>query len=570
MPDKPWLKSYDAGVPPSLEYPAVPIFYFLEEYARKIPEKTALIFQPAPAAYAVSRMTYRELNDLSDRLAAALSDLGVQKGDRVLLLMVNSPQFVISYYAVLKLGAVVVATNPLYSPREMEYQAQDAGAKAAIVMSRFYPVIKKIQGNTALEKVIVTNIKDYMPPLLRFLFTLAREKKSGDRVAVAAGDYSFTDLLGRYGPDRRPRVEVAPDDLALLQYTGGTTGLPKGAMALHRNIVANAFQIRAWIREEKEGEGVVLGAIPLFHVYGLVTVLNYGVASGSTMVLLPDPRDLDNLFFAIERHKPKTFPGVPTLYNAINNHPKVKQFNLRSIEACISGSAPLMAETQRTFEALTGASLREGYGLSEAPTATHCNPRFGENRRGSIGLPLPDVECKIISTEDGVTELPPGEVGELVVKGPQVFAGYWNRPAETAAVLKDGWLYTGDLAKMDEDGYFYIVDRKKEMIIAGGYNIYPREIEEVIKEHPKVLEVAAGGIPDPYRGETVKVWVVPKPGETLTAEEIREFCKDKLAKFKIPTHVEFRNELPKTGVGKILRRVLVDEEKSRQAPGAGA
>ncbi|MEW6426018.1 MAG: long-chain fatty acid--CoA ligase [Bacillota bacterium] len=570
MSARPWLKSYDPQVPPNLEYPNVPVYHFLEENARKVPAKTALIFQPAPAGYASSQMTYRELNDLSDRLAAALHDLGIRKGDRVLLLMVNSPQFVISYYAVLKLGAVVVATNPLYSPREMEHQALDSGARAAIVMSRFYPVIKKVQGNTALEKVIVTNIKDYMSPLLRFFFTLVKEKKSGDRVTPAEGDYSFTGLLNRYSAGQRPQVQVESGDLALLQYTGGTTGLPKGAMALHRNLIANTLQIRAWIHDLKETGEIVLGAIPLFHVYGLVTVLNFGIASGSTLVLVPDPRDINNLFHAIQRHRPTIFPGVPTLYNAINNHPQVKQFDLKSIRACISGSAPLMAETQRTFEALTGAALREGYGLSEAPTATHCNTVSGENRYGSIGLPFPDVDCKIISTADGVTELPPGEVGELAIKGPQVFAGYWNMPAETAAVLKDGWLYTGDLAKMDEDGYFYIVDRKKEMIIAGGYNIYPREIEEVIKEHPKVLEVAAGGVPDPYRGETVKVWVVPKPGETLTAEDIREYCKDKLAKFKIPTHVEFRNELPKTSVGKILRRVLVDEEKSRQGPGVGA
>lgn len=570
MSVKPWLKSYDPGVPHTIDYPAVPVYHFLEENARTMPDRTALVFQPAPAGYAGGRMSYRELSDASDRLAAALSDLGVQKGDRVLLLLVNSPQFIISYYAVLKLGAVVVATNPLYSPREMEHQALDSGAKVAIVMSRFYPVLKKIQPNTSLEKMIVTSIKDYMPPLLRFLFTVAKEKKTGDRVAPEAGDLSFTGLLARYGPEQRPRVEVGPDDLALLQYTGGTTGMPKGAMALHRNLVANTLQIISWIPDLAKGKEVVLGAIPLFHVYGLVTVLNFGIASGSILVLLPDPRDLNNLFDAVQRHRPTIFPGVPTLYNAINNHPRVKEYDLKSIRYCISGSAPLMAETQRTFEAITGASLREGYGLSEAPTATHCNPVNGENRRGSIGLPLPDVDCRIVSTKDGKTELPPGEVGELAVKGPQVFAGYWQKPAETMAVLKDGWLFTGDIAKMDEDGYFYIIDRKKEMIIAGGYNIYPREIEEVVKMHPKVLEVAAGGIPDPYRGETVKVWVVPKPGETLTAEEIREFCKDKLAKFKVPTHVEFRAELPKTTVGKILRRVLVEEEKSRPAPGAGA
>jgi long-chain acyl-CoA synthetase len=561
MPARPWLKNYDAGVPSTIEYPAVPVYHFLEMNALRMPDKTAIIYQPAPAGYASSRMTYREVNDLSNRLAAALYNLGVRKGDRVFLLLVNSPQFVISYYAVLKLGAVVVATNPLYSQREMEHQAIDCGAKIAIVMSRFYPLIKKIQENTALENIIVTNIKDYMPSLLRLLFTLTKERKSGDRVTVASDDYSFQELLSRYKANQRPQVPIVPDDLALLQYTGGTTGVPKGAMALHRNLVANTLQIRAWIHDTKEGEEIVLGAIPLFHVYGLITILHYGIAFGATLVLLPDPRDINNLFYIIEHHRPSIFPGVPTLYNAINNHPQAKQYNLKSIRACISGSAPLMAETQKTFEALTGAALREGYGLSEAPTATHCNPLSGENRHGSIGLPFPDMDCKIVSAADGITELSPGEVGEMVIKGPQVFAGYWNMPAETSAVLKEGWLFTGDLAKMDKDGYFYIVDRKKEMIISGGYNVYPREIEEVIQEHPKVLEVAAGGISDPYRGETVKVWVVLKPGEALTAEEVLEFCKDKMAKFKVPTQVEFRNELPKTTVGKILRRVLIDQEK---------
>lgn len=568
MSKRPWLQNYDSGVPHNLEYPPVPLTHFLEEYAQKHPERPALIFQPAPGNFAVSRLTYAGLNELTDRLAAGLYSLGVRKGDRVGLLMVNSPQFVISYFAVLKLGAVVVATNPLYSPREMEHQLSDAGAKVAIVMSRFYPQLKKIQEQTPVKTIVVTNIKDYMSPALRFLFTLLKEKKGGDRVALAPGDISFRELITRHRPEGRPRIEVGPDDLALLQYTGGTTGTPKGAMALHRNLVANALQIQAWYVMAQEGREVVLAAIPLFHVYGMVTCLAFALSFGAPLVLLPDPRDLRNLFFAIQKHRPTVFPGVPTLYNAINNHPDVKKYNLSSIKACISGSAPLLSETQQRFEALTGAVLREGYGLSEAPTATHCNPFLGENRRGSIGMPLPDVDCKIVSMEDGITELPPGEVGELVIKGPQVFAGYWNKPEETALALRDGWLYTGDVARMDEDGYFYIVDRKKEMIIAGGYNIYPREIEEVIKEHPKVLEVAAGGIPDPYRGETVKVWIVPRPGENLTAEEIREFCRERLAKFKIPTHIEFRPELPKTTVGKILRRVLVEEERKKfQGPG---
>ena len=304
-------------------------------------------------------------------------------------------------------------------------------------------------------------------------------------------------------------------------------------------------------------------ALPLFHVYGMVAAMNFGLAAAATLVLVPNPRDLENVLSAINTYHPSIFPGVPTMYNAINNYPDLSRFNISSIKACISGSAPLMPETQHKFEKLTGGRLREGYGLSEAPTASHCNPLYGENRVGSIGLPLPDVDCKIVSLDDPDKELGVGEIGELCLKGPIVMQGYWNMPTETANVLRDGWLYTGDIAKMDEDGYFYIVDRKKDMVIAGGYNIYPTNIEKVIKEHPKVFDVAAAGIPDPYRGETIKVWVVPKPGETLTEQEVIDFCRKELAKYEVPTAVEFRSELPKTMVGKVLRRMLVEEEKKK-------
>jgi len=557
--EKPWLAHYDEGVPHSLEpYPQIPLFHFLEESARKYPNHTATIFKG-------SKLTYQELNALSDRLAAVLADLGVKKGDRVVLFMPNSPQFVISYYGVLKAGGVVVASNPLYSERELEHQINDCGAETIILLSAFYEKFKRVQPHTGVKNVIVTNIKEYLPPPLRILFTLLKEKKEGHRVTLAAGDHKFQDLLGRYTPADRPPVEVGPDDIALFQYTGGTTGVPKGAVALHRNLVANTLQIRAWLPNTIEAGEVVMAAIPLFHVYGMVAAMNYAIQSAATLVLIPNPRDLKDVLSSIVKYKVSIFPGVPTMYNAINNHPDVAagKYDLSSIKACISGSAPLMLETKRRFEQLTGGKLFEGYGLSEAPTATHCNPMFGVNKEGSIGLPFPDVEAKIVDPETGEKELPVGEVGELVIRGPQVMQGYWNMPTETANVLRNGWLYTGDIARMDEEGYFYIVDRKKEMIIAGGYNIYPREVEEVLKEHPKVLEVAVAGIPDPYRGETVKAWIVLKPGETATREEIREFCRDKLARYKIPTHIEFRDELPKTMVGKVLRRVLVEEEKKK-------
>jgi len=491
----------------------------------------------------------------------------------VALLLVNCPQFLISYFGAMKAGAVVVACNPLYAPPELEHQLNDCGAETIITLSRYYPVVKQVQPNTKVKNVIVTNIKEYLPSLLRFLYTLLKEKKEGDRVELAPGDVWFQDALARHSPSERPQVEInADEDVAIFQYTGGTTGVPKGAMATHKNLVANSLQIKAWLPDTREAGEVVLVALPLFHVYGMVAAMCYGIAAAATLILIPNPRDLDDVLDTINKYKPSIFPGVPTMYNAINHHPKVLEgkVDIRSIRACISGSAPLLRETQTRFEELTGASLREGYGLSEAPTATHCNPMHGENREGSIGLPLPDVDAAIVDLDTGTKFLDIGEEGELILRGPQVFKGYWQMPTETENVLRkmpDGkvWLFTGDIAKMDEDGYFYIVDRKKDMIICGGYNVYPREVEEVLKQHPKVLEVAVAGIPDPYRGETVKAWIVLKPGETATEEEIIEWSKQRLAKYKYPRYVEFRDELPKTFVGKTLRRMLVAEERARMA-----
>jgi long-chain acyl-CoA synthetase len=475
----------------------------------------------------------------------------------------NTPQFVMAYYAVLKLGAVVVATNPMYSPREIEHQANDSGMEYMIAMSNFYHRVKEIQAKTKIKTVVVTNIKETLPPVLRLLFTLAQEKKAGFRVELAEGDVWMQDLIDVQKPEDRPAVEVSPDDTAVFQYSGGTTGTPKAAIAMHRNLVANTLQIRNWMPTCIDGQEVVLMAIPLYHVYGMVAGMNFGLAAGASLVMIPDARNIKDNLENIQKYKATIFPAVPTLYNAINNWPDVVagKYDLSSIKACISGSAPLLRETKEKFEALTGGVVFEGFGLSEAPTATHCNPLQGENRIGSIGLPLPDVDARIVSLDDEVTVLPPGEIGELVIKGPQVFKGYFNMPTETTNTLRDGWLYTGDIARMDEDGYFYIVDRKKEVIKPGGFQVWPREVEEVIKDHPKVLEVGVAGVSDPYRGETVKAWVVIKPGEELTADEVRDWCKERLAKYKVPTEVEFRNELPKTTVGKILRRELVRQHK---------
>lgn len=562
MSNKPWLAHYDKGVPQTIEYPKVPLFHFLEEAARKYPDRACTIFKGAV-------ISYRDMNKMADSIAAALVEMGVKKGDRVGIFMPNIPQFVPAYFGILKAGGVVVAVNPTYPVEEILTPVNDAGIEVMFCMSRFYGKLKEVRARSGLKKIIVSNIKEALPPVLRVLFTLAKEKKEGDRVdSLESGDVWMKDLLAKHANSSKPAVDIQPDDTALFQYSGGTTGVPKGAVAMHRNIVANTLQIKSWMTGLEEGNEVVLMGIPLFHVYGMVAGMNFAMSGGATMVMVPNARDLKDVLENISKYKATIFPGVPLLYNAINNHPDVKagKYNLSSIKACVSGSAALMRETKEEFERLTGGKVFEGYGMSEAPTATHCNPLNGVNKTGSIGMPLPDVDVKIISLDDGETEMPLGEIGEVVINGPQVMKGYHNMPTETAnslRQLKDGrtWLFTGDIARMDEDGYFYIVDRKKELIKPGGFQVWPREVEEAISAHPKVLEVGVGGIPDPHRGETVKAWIVAKPGETLTEEELKAFCKEHLAPYKVPTHYEFRTELPKTTVGKILRRELVRQHK---------
>lgn len=560
MEDRPWFKFYDKGVPHHIDYPPVPLFGLLEESAKKYPDSPCTIFKGAV-------ITYRQMNELTDQLAGAIAKLGVKKGDRVGLDMLNSPQFVLTFFAILKAGAVAVAINPLYKAAEIIHQVNDAGIEIMFVMSNVYKQIKEAQPQTKIKKIVVTNIKDYFPPVLALLFGLTKEKKMGFRVELAPDDIWFKELISSHKPEERPKLEIGPEDIAIFQYSGGTTGISKGAIALHRNLVANALQIRSFLSNADDGKETVLMAIPLFHVYGMVAGMLFAIRTGASMVLIPNPRDIKDVLGSIQKYKASIFPGVPTQYNAINNNPDViaGKYKLNSIKGCISGSAPLMIETKKKFEALTGGKLVEGYGLSEAPTATHCNPLYGDIRAGSIGLPLPDVDCRIISLDDGVTVLKPGEVGELCVQSPQVMKGYHNMPTETANAIRDGWLYTGDIARMDEDGYFYIVDRKKELIKPGGYQVWPREVEEVISSYPKVLEVGVAGVMDAYRGETVKAWIVTKPGETITEEEIRDYCKEKMAPFKVPTQVEFRSELPKTTVGKVLRRELVREHMEKLA-----
>jgi long-chain acyl-CoA synthetase len=559
MDDRPWLKRYDPGVPHHIDVPPIPLHHFLEASARTYGSRPCAIFKGHV-------VTYAEMDELTDRLAAGLAALGVKKGNPVGIFMPNSAQFVMAFYAILKAGGVVVATNPLYSAREIEHQLNDAGIEIMLVMSNFYNLVKSVQPKTRLRRLVVTNIKEYLPGPMRTLFTLLKEKKGGHRVSLAEGDLWLQDVLGRHDRRERPALEIGPEDVALFQYSGGTTGLSKAAVATHRNLVANTLQIHSWMTQCRDGEEIVLMAIPMFHVYGMVAGMSFAVRSGASMVMIPNPRDLKDVLENIDKVQPTVFPGVPTMYNAINNHPDVAagKYKLTSIKACISGSAPLLRETKDRFEALTGGKLVEGFGLSEAPTATHCNPLLGENRSGSIGLPFPDVDCRIISLDDGVTVLAAGEIGELAIRSPNVMRGYHNMPTETTNSLRDGWLFTGDIARMDMDGYFYIVDRKKELIKPGGFHVWPREVEEEIAKNPKVLDVGVAGIPDAYRGETVKAWVVVRPGETLTEEEVKAWCKERMAVFKVPTQVEFRAELPKTTVGKILRRELVRQDKEKQ------
>ncbi|MBP7228425.1 MAG: long-chain fatty acid--CoA ligase [Longilinea sp.] len=536
--NKPWLKQYDVQVAAHGHYPQQPLFAFLQQAARRYPQQVALRFGQ-------EQISYAELEELTQRIAAGLVKLGVQAGQRVALMMPNVPQFVVSYYAVLKAGGVVVACNPAYRRRELAYQLNDSGATLLIGLRSYAQTIAEAAAETGLRQVVWTDEAD-SAHLAEWLHL--------PQQALPQGQLTLQTVLQAGAlEDTLPPVEA--DAPAVLQYTGGTTGLPKGAVGLHRNLVANTLQFQRWLHGLQEAGEVVLCAIPLFHVYGMVIAMNMGVALAATLVLFPNPREVQGLLETIQRERVSLFPGVPTLYQMINAYPQVGDYDLRSIKACISGSAPLPAETKRTFEALTGGKLLEGYGLSEAPTATHCNPFMGENRTGSIGLPLPDVDCRIVIGEDE-QDAAVGQEGELLVRGPQVMAGYQGQVAESAAVLKDGWLHTGDVARMDEDGYFYLVGRKKELIKVSGYQVWPNEVEAALLRHPAVREVGVAGVPHAQRGEQVKAWVVLKEGMQVGVEELAEWCRQDLAYYKVPTAWAFVKALPRSGVGKLLRREL--------------
>ncbi|HLZ48992.1 MAG TPA: long-chain fatty acid--CoA ligase [Candidatus Limnocylindria bacterium] len=549
MTERPWLRFYDDGVPPTLAYPDEPLHAFLAESARRVPDAPATIFFGAT-------LTYRELDREVDAFAAALQRAGVAKGDRVALILPNSPQYVIAFYGSLRAGAVVVPCNPLYTAAELRHQLADAGATVVAVLSRAYPALREALPGTAVRDVIVTNIKDYMPPALRTLFTLFREKKEGHRVAVAPRHRRFRAF--RSLGDRPSPVDVRPSDLAALLYTGGTTGVPKGAMLSHRALVANALQSRSWYPRTVAGRTKAIAVMPFFHAYGLTVVMNEAIHGGYGLILIPR-FDLEMILKAIAKYRPALFAGAPRIYVAVNNSPRTKDYDLRSIEACVSGSAPLPIEVANEFERIThGGKVVEGYGLTEAAPVTHCNPILGRRKVGTIGIPFPDVDAKIVDLETGTRDLPVGEVGELVVRGPNLMDGYWQAPAETALVLRDGWLFTGDIARMDDEGYFTIVDRKKEMIIVSGFNVYPREVEEALYAHPAVLEAGAIGVADAKRGEVVKAFVALRPGMVATPEELIAHCAASLARYKVPVAIEIWPELPKTLIGKVLRRKLAE------------
>jgi long-chain acyl-CoA synthetase len=569
--DKPWLAYYEDGVPATLDYPAIPLHQVLENSVQRYGQQVALrmVLRYLPFGLTIgTQFTYQTLLDKVDRLATALHELGVRKGDRVAIQLPNSPHTVVAFFAILKLGGIVVNTNPIYTPREMAHQFDDSGAETVILLNSFYPKLQQIQAKTAIKRVIICHINDFIGfPFNRLV--KRTQQQSGQWVDVPEDQdvFHLKTLLGQYAPTP-PQVDIDSDEIALFQYTGGTTGVPKAAMLSHRNLVANVMQCATWITDLEPGLEVFMGAIPFFHVFGMTVAMALSLYVGGRLLVMPDPRQMEMLMEQIQREGVTLFPGVPTMYIAIINHPKVSDYDLRSVKACISGAAPLPMDVQEKFGQITGGRLVEGYGLTEAAPVTHCNPIYGQRKAGSIGVPLSDVEAKVVSLEpdtDGTfPELPQGEEGELVLRAPQVMMGYWNKPEETAQTKDDeGWLYTGDIVKMDEEGYFFIVDRKKDLIIAGGYNIVPREVEEVLFMHPAIQEAVVAGVPDPKRGETVKAYVVLQEGQTATAEDIIAFCRENLAPYKVPKQVEFRAELPKSMVGKFLRRVLVEEEKQK-------
>ena len=562
-----WLANYDEEVPASLEpYPNRSLIDYLREAATKWPDRPALLFKGAT-------VSYRQLHEESDAFAAALVSMDVRSGDRVAICLPNCPQFMIAEFGAWKAGAIASPFNPTYSEREMEDALQATGAETVVVLNRFYGKLKRIQSRTSLKRIVATNIKEYLPWRLRMLYTLFKEKKEGDRIALETGDFRFARLLRKFGGTRigddRPRL----DDPAVILMSGGTTGTPKGVVGTHRGMVVAGHQLQSWLRPAmREWTDKIMLPLPLFHTYGNTGVQSLALINHNPISLIPNPREIRDVLQEINEVKPAFICTVPTLMNGIMNHPMARagKVDFSSIKLCFSGAAALMAETKKRFEVLTGGVIVEGYSLTEAQMAVIANPVRGEKKTGSIGMPLPDVHVRIVDSENGETPMAAGEIGEIVISAPQLMRGYWNRPDDTSEMLRTNHrgersLYTGDLGYMDEDGYIFVVDRKKDLIKTCGFQVWPREIEEVISSHPSVAEVGVVGLPDNMRGEIVKAWVVLRADCSLTPSDLKLYCRDRLAPYKVPAKYEFVGELPKTQIGKVLRRVLRQQEADKES-----
>lgn len=561
MQERVWHGHYDEGVPKELVLEDATVIDFLARSVQEHPDANAITFMNG-------RLNYRELQDHVDRLATALAGMGVGEGSKVAIMLPNLPQTIISFLAVLQLGAQAVMTNPLYMPPEIEHQWNDAGCEVAIVADfLFDQKVRALRGKLPVTKYVIASIPDYLRFPLNLLAPIKLKKADPPlhaKVAAGTNIHFFKDLIKSTAPNP-PKHRPALDDVAVIQYTGGTTGVSKGAMLTHRNLSANVQQIHAWFRDVQIANEVLLAALPYFHIFGLTVCMAWPLRAAASIVVQPNPRDIPGLIKSINKHRVTLFPAVPAMFNAINNTPGIEKVDISSVKSCFSGSAPLTEDVQMKFESLTGAKIVEGFGLTETSPVLTCNPLLGQRKIGHIGIPMPNTEVRIVDPEDGKRELPFGQEGELIARGPQIMKGYWQRPEATAEMIQDGWLYTGDLAVMDEQGYLRIVGRKKDMIIAGGYNIYPDEIDRVLQAHPAVFESCTIGIPDEKRGETVKAYVVLQPGESLTVEQLDDWCRERLAAYKVPRSYVFRDELPKSSMMKLLRRVLRDEEVKKSS-----
>jgi long-chain acyl-CoA synthetase len=559
MDAHPWFKNYEPNIRHTLEpYPQTTLADIVHQTATETPERPALWFKG-------KTISYGELDALSDAFAAALVAMGVKKGDRVALLMPNTPQYVISELGIWKAGGIASSINPLYTGDELEHMLNECDAETAIVMTLFYDKVKALQSKTPVKRIIATNIKEYLPTHLRILFGLLKEKKEGHHIELAAGDLWFQDMLKRHKGAKRPAVEVKPEDPGLILFTGGTTGLAKAAVGSHLGLVQSGMQIREWFKNSLEDGEIFLTSLPLFHVFAAAGVQTVALVGKGVMALVPNPRDLDDVIDAIEKTKATFVPGVPTFFNALLDHPRVKsgEADLTSIKLNISGASALLQDTKERFEALTNSRIVEGYALTESMMAIVCTPVNGKYKGGSGGMPVSDIAVRIMDADEGEQEMALNDVGEITLKAPQLMLGYLNRPEVTARIIRDGWLFTGDLGYLDDDGYLFIVDRKKDVIKPSGFQVWPREVEEVIASHPAVKEVGVAGVPDPRTTEAVKAWIVLEDNATLTSDELRAYCKERLAGYKVPRQIEFRSELPKSAVGKILRRELRREEEEK-------